>query len=97
MNISAGRLGALLSLVLSTSTAALAQTPSPQSPPSAQSCTPSTQDNSKPGDKGQPLGEKLSESKGVICPPQGHDSDIKVPPPDSGAKMPIIKPPGDAK
>jgi hypothetical protein len=97
MKISAERIAALFSLVLLTSTSALAQTPAPQPPADAQSCTPFAQDDSKPGGKGEPLGEKLAESKGVICPPKGHDSDIKVPPPDTGAKMPVIKPPADAK
>ena len=97
MKISARGIAALFSLVFS-STSALAQTSSPQPPPAkAQPCTPSAQDDSKPGGKGEPLGEKLAESKGVICPPKGHDPDIKVPPPDTGAKMPVIMPPGDAK
>lgn len=95
MKISARGIAALFFLVFS-GTAPLAQTRSPP-PANAQPCTPSAQDDSKSGGKGAPLGEKLSESKGVICPPQGRDSDIKVPPPDTGAKTPVIKPPSDAK
>ena len=92
-----GNFAAIFSLLLLTSVPAFAQAEPPakaQDP--AQSCKPLANGGNKSG-KGEPLGNQLSESKGVICPPQGRDSEIKVPPPDSGAKMPVIKPPGNAK
>jgi hypothetical protein len=63
---------------------AAAQQPSPPAP----DCTPGAQ--TKPG---EPLGDRLAQSKGVICPPDV-DPGMKVPPPDSGSKMPVIPPPG---
>ena len=45
----------------------------------------------KSGEK--PLGEELAKSKGVICPPNV-DPAMKVPPPETGAKTPVIPPPG---
>ena len=39
------------------------------------------------------LSERLSESKGVICPPAGVDSGVAVPP-ITGGRMPVIPPPG---
>ena len=97
MKIPVKRITALFSLLFLTNASAFAQTPVPSSPSNdANSCTPPAQDKPK-SDKAEPLGEKLADSKGVICPPQGHDPNIKVPPPDSGAKMPVIKPPSNAK
>jgi hypothetical protein len=66
-------------------------------PPSpSEQCAPAQ--NSQDGKSGnEPLGRRLSESKGVICPPERPDREMKVPPPDSGAKMPVIKPPNSAK
>ena len=40
------------------------------------------------------LGERLSESKGVICPPKGVDPGIVEKPPPTNAPMPVIPPPG---
>jgi hypothetical protein len=40
----------------------------------------------------QPLGEKLGQGSGVICPPD-IDPGMKAPTPEAG-KMPIIPPPG---
>lgn len=48
-------------------------------------CSPQERDN-------KPLGEKLDDTAGVICPPDV-DPAIRAPTPDSG-KMPIIPPPG---
>jgi hypothetical protein len=42
---------------------------------------------------GEALGEKLARTDGVICPPAGIDSEIRVPAPDTGV-MPVIPPPG---
>jgi hypothetical protein len=39
------------------------------------------------------LSDKLSESKGVICPPNGVDPKMAAPPP-SGGNTPVIPPPG---
>jgi hypothetical protein len=86
-----------ISLLLLTSVAAIAQnSPPPSGNNAAQNCTPSGKETD-PTAKGAPLGKGLAESKGVICPPESRDSDIKVPPPDSGSKMPVIKPPENAK
>ncbi|HWK00154.1 MAG TPA: hypothetical protein VNR41_05540 [Xanthobacteraceae bacterium] len=66
----------------------------------AQTTPPSKQEQCTPAESGmdsEQLGKKLSDSKGVICPPATHDSEIKVQPPDSGAKTPVIKPPDTAK
>ncbi len=41
---------------------------------------------------GQSLSNRLSQTNGVICPPNG-DPGIKAPTPDTG-KTPIIPPPG---
>jgi len=41
-----------------------------------------------------PLSERLSESKGVICPPKGVDPGIIEKPPPGNAPMPVIPPPG---
>jgi len=39
------------------------------------------------------LSDRLSDSKGVICPPAGVDPDIRVPPP-AGGEIKVIPPPG---
>jgi hypothetical protein len=41
-----------------------------------------------------PLSERLSESKGVICPPKSVDPGIVEKPPSGNAPMPVIPPPG---
>jgi hypothetical protein len=90
------KLAAIFCSILFASTA-LAQTkaPPPESTSPSSSCTPMKDGQS--GKAGEPLGDKLANTKGVICPPPSRDSDMKVPPPDSGAKMPVIKPPENAK
>jgi hypothetical protein len=40
-----------------------------------------------------PLSDKLAQSKGVICPPSGVDSDMQVEPP-GGGRLKVIPPPG---
>jgi hypothetical protein len=40
-----------------------------------------------------PLGDQLSQSKGIICPPAGVDPGIAVPP-VGGGRTPVIPPPG---
>lgn len=74
---------------------ALAQTKAPDSSASSSSCTPMEEGQS--GKRAAPLGDKLADSKGVICPPPSRDSDMNVPAPEAGAKMPVIKPPENAK
>ena len=93
MRRAAALLSFFVSFLLLTNGAALAQTKTPASPPS-QSCAPPGQ--SGMDKSGKPLNERLSDSKGVICPPPTQDSGT-VPPPDSGGRMPVIKPPPDAK
>ena len=46
-----------------------------------------------PMPEGKPLGEKLAQSNGVICPPDAVDPAIHAPTPHTG-KMPVIPPPG---
>jgi hypothetical protein len=60
------------------------------SPPSNPECVPGSGTTAKPG---KPLGERLAQSKGVICPPDV-DPAMKVPPPETGSKMPVIPPSG---
>jgi hypothetical protein len=95
-------------LVLATS-AALAQSPPTTSTPTApkadeaqsaacaQANTQATVgqggDVKVPTPEGKPLGEKLAQSNGVICPPDKVDPQIHAPTPDRG-KMPVIPPPG---
>src|SRR5688572_21924679 len=40
---------------------------------------------------GETMSDKLAQSKGVICPPGG-DAEIRVTPPDTGARTPVIPP-----
>ncbi len=63
--------------------------------PSDQSACPPGSRNTRPDETtgSRPLGEQLSESKGVICPPSGVDPGISVPP-TGGGRTPVIPPPG---
>jgi hypothetical protein len=45
------------------------------------------------GQRGEPLGDKLARSDGVLCPPAGVDPEIRAPTPDVG-NTPVIPPPG---
>jgi hypothetical protein len=45
------------------------------------------------GQSGEPLGDKLARSDGVLCPPSGVDPEIRAPTPDTG-NTPVIPPPG---
>jgi len=80
-------LAGILASALAVAPAAAQQQPLP---PANRDCTPGAQTNPKPG---EPLGDRLAQSKGVICPPDV-DPGMKLPPPDSGAKTPVIPPPG---
>ena len=47
------------------------------------------------GSAGEPLGDRLSRSQGVIKPPTGVDPGMATPAPDPGPRsMPVIPPPG---
>ena len=79
-----------------------AQVP-PQEPPPAvdpKACAPGNrlepgaQNPSAPGTTtGESLSDQLARTDGVICPPDV-DPAIKLPTPESGAKTPVIPPPG---
>jgi hypothetical protein len=45
------------------------------------------------GKSSEPLGDRLAQSKGVICPPTGVDPQMQVPPP-GGGRLKVIPPPG---
>jgi len=45
------------------------------------------------GQAGEPLGDRLAKSNGVLCPPTGVDPDIHAPTPEGG-NTPVIPPPG---
>jgi hypothetical protein len=45
------------------------------------------------GQRGEPLGDKLAKSDGVLCPPAGVDPEMRAPTPDGG-NTPVIPPPG---
>jgi len=82
-------------LLANSSAFAQTQPPSPAQP--STNCTPAQKNSDGSPKTGAPLGDKLADSKGVICPPPTNDSGVNIPPPDSGAKMPVIKPPANAK
>ena len=45
------------------------------------------------GEAGEPLGDRLARSDGVLCPPAGVDPEMRAPTPDAG-NTPVIPPPG---
>jgi hypothetical protein len=45
------------------------------------------------GQRSEPLGDRLAQSDGVLCPPSGVDPEIRAPTPNTG-NTPIIPPPG---
>jgi len=71
----------------------------PPAPQRATECTPmkpSPQQAPKGatvGQAGEPLGDRLARSDGVMCPPTGVDPLIRAPTPDTADK-PVIPPPG---
>ncbi len=81
-------------LTVNTPVLAQPQTPAPSQPNSPPSCAPA---QNHPDKENAPLGDRLSDSKGVICPPENRDLGMKAPTPDTATKMPVIKPPADAK
>jgi hypothetical protein len=84
-------------LVCASCTFAAAQAPTvPQGPDHPGSaCPPGTGPNAPTvgKDQSKPLSDQLAESKGVICPPAGVDTEMRVTPPEGGA-MRVIPPPG---
>ena len=75
---------------------AAAQTTVPQgSDHPGSACPPGAGPNAPTVGKEQerPLSDQLAQSKGVICPPAGVDSEMRVRPPEGGA-MRVIPPPG---
>ena len=69
------------------------QQTAPPAPPQSADCAPSGKDGQTTGQAGRPLGDRLAESNGVLCPPTSIDPAIRAPAPDVG-KMPVIPPPG---
>jgi len=69
-------------------------TPPLAQPPNQSACPPGSElprSNETTGNR--PLSDRLSESKGVICPPAGVDPGITAPA-VGGGRMPVIPPPG---
>lgn len=77
------------------------QATAPPPPQRSSQCAPAQpaqpHSNTAPGETtGQarePLGDRLAESNGVLCPPEGVDPAMRAPAPDVG-KTPVIPPPG---
>jgi hypothetical protein len=73
----------------------------PPAPPRAQNCAPmqtphsgtATPEGQTTGQRTEPLGDRLSKSDGVLCPPAGVDPEIRAPTPEGGS-TPVIPPPG---
>ncbi|MGY4303394.1 hypothetical protein ACVIJ6_000637 [Bradyrhizobium sp. USDA 4369] len=96
-----------LSLVLASAVHAHAQAPpTPATPPQATApalgqnaaCAPNaratpTPDGITTGRAGEPLGEKLAKTNGVLCPPSGVDPEMHAPTPEGGT-TPVIPPLG---
>jgi len=65
-------------------------------PPAQPACPPDVSGDAPTVGRSNPsksLSDKLAESKGIICPPAGIDSDIQVTPP-AGGELKVIPPPG---
>ncbi|WP_454621251.1 hypothetical protein [Bradyrhizobium cenepequi] len=96
-------------VLMAVSGAAIAQAPpAPTTPPAqtappqpqrGENCTPMrpANPNAAPdtttGQRSEPLGERLSRSDGVLCPPAGVDPEMRAPAPNGG-NTPVIPPPG---
>jgi hypothetical protein len=97
MDMLARQVGIAVCAVLAMTSVALAQTSTSPNATNPSATAPATTD-SKACARGaadaptQNLSDKLSQTNGVICPPNV-DPDIKAPTPDAG-KMPVIPPPG---
>ncbi len=89
------RLAAVLGLAVTVgcplSASALTADPRSQAPPPE--AVP--QAGQTPGSgSSEPLGDRLERSNGVIRPPTGVDPGLTQPPPRTGSRTPIIRPPG---
>jgi hypothetical protein len=81
--------------------AAPGQTAPTATKPASPGCTPGSTASNQSGltapgtttGRGEPLGDKLARSDGVLCPPPGIDPEIRAPTPDAG-NTPVIPPPG---
>jgi hypothetical protein len=94
-------------LLASVSAVAHAQAPpTPATPPQATApapdqnpaCAPNVRATATPdgittGRAGEPLGDKLAKTNGVLCPPSGVDPEMHAPTPEGGT-TPVIPPPG---
>ncbi len=78
-----------------------AQTAPPQ-PQRASDCTPTqpvpprgtvAPEGATTGQAGEPLGDRIAKSDGVLCPPAGIDPEMRAPAPDIG-NTPVVPPPG---
>jgi hypothetical protein len=63
-------------------------------PPSGTAATDGSSGSTVGRSSGEPLGDKLAKSDGVMCPPAGVDPEIRAPTPDAGTTTPVIPPPG---
>jgi hypothetical protein len=77
-----------------------AQQTAPPPPLDAVNCAPMTPDGTTSTEHstvgragGEPLGDKLARSDGVLCPPSNVDPAMRAHAPETG-KMPVIPPPG---
>ncbi|WP_453999094.1 hypothetical protein [Afipia felis] len=80
-----------------------AQTGPPNSEYSTTTCAPTqvspsegrVQPSNPKGEAGKPLGDTLTQSDGVLCPPPGVDPQMHAPTPNPpSGSMPVIPPPG---
>ena len=74
----------------------------PPAPQRSDDCTPTqpvpprgtvAPEGTTTGQSGEPLGDRLAKSHGVLCPPAGVDPEMRAPTPDTG-NTPVIPPPG---
>jgi hypothetical protein len=72
--------------------------------PQATNCTPTQTDpqqgtlspeRAPSGRNSEPLSDRLARSDGVLCPPGGIDTEMRVPAPDAGT-TPVLPPPGNS-
>jgi hypothetical protein len=98
----------IVAILLATAGSAAAQAPpspatpaqqaAPPAPNRPANCAPMEKDavpngQTTTGQNREPLGDKLAQSDGVLCPPAGVDPEMRAPTPDAG-KTPVIPPPG---
>jgi hypothetical protein len=99
----------IVSMLLASAGSAAAQAPPSPATPAQQTAPPAPNrpvncapmekrsgavpDGQTTGQNREPLGDKLAQSDGVLCPPAGVDPEMRAPTPDAG-KTPVIPPPG---